>query len=55
MQMFLMILVAGGIVLAVVLGALSAPAAGERRERHEWRGDDGDDRDDGFRPTEREV
>ncbi|MBV8384813.1 MAG: hypothetical protein JOZ63_19665 [Planctomycetaceae bacterium] len=52
MHMFLMILVAGGIVLAVVLGALSAPAAGERRE---WREDDGDDRDDGFRPTEREV
>ena len=51
MQMFLMILVAG-IVLAVVLGALSAPAAGERRE---WREDVGDDRDDGFRPTEQEV
>jgi hypothetical protein len=51
MHMFLMILVAG-IVLAVVLGALSAPAAGERRE---WREDDGDDRDDGFRPTKREV
>ena len=49
MHLFLMILVAGGIVLAVVLGALSAPAAGGRRE---WREDD---RDDGFRPTEREV
>jgi hypothetical protein len=54
MPMFLMILVAGGIVLAAVLGALSAPAAGAGKRR-EWREDDGDDRDDGFRPTEREV
>jgi len=50
--MFLMILVAGGIVLAVVLGALSTPFSAERPG---WCEDLGDDQNDGFRPMEQEA